>query len=414
MTRGATALALLALAACGGAPSTPADSSAELRAGIPAELPVLTVGEPLLQIGEFEGGGDQTLDMVTDVRPLDDGTLALVDQGAMHVRIFTEAGELVRTIGGEGDGPGEFRRPGVLLVRNDSLWVSDERDRTVSRFTMEGEFADQVAGPEFSGDERFPLNTVFHGRMWLDRVMDPQVRSSALRVSTELEYPLQRPGFRMARATAEGGLWVLEHLPTEDEDEPSLWMRVGPDASLDAFVELPARFDPMWMEGDEVWGVWMDEFEVNYLRRYLLVPTERSLPTPTWVAERTTIQPPTGEERDSALMLLKQASKNAAVMQEFWYADNFTYTLDLPAALAARDFAFPEGVEVQMLSGHSRGHKSIATFAGLDAICGVAYGNEFFSGVMPGAIICGNEDEPTWWDKDSKAAWGEGAKSKGR
>jgi len=193
-------------------------------------------------------------------------------------------------------------------------------------------------------------------------------------------------------------------------------MRVGPDASPEALVELPGNFDPMWMDEGDVWGVWTDEFDVHYVRRYVLEPTGRTSTTPAWVTERTTIEPPVGEARDSALRLLKQASKTAAVVQEIWYSEHFTYTRDFAAALAEPDIEFTEGAEAQVLAAHSRGHKIITTFAGLDAICGLAYGNEFFSGIATGAIICGNEDEPTWWDKegwDSKADHDPAAGTKG-
>ena len=397
-------LLVLVLAGCSG--------GGEDRVGVDSDdterssLPVLTLGKPLLEIGEFEGGGDQTLDFVTDVRPLPDGRLAVVDQGAYHVRVFDAQGALLRTIGRNGDGPGEFRRPGALMVRDDSLWVTDERDRTLSVFSLDGQYARQMTGPEFSGDERFPLNALFHGRFWLDRVMEPARRESALRVAASLEYPLQRPGFRMARSMADGSLWVLERVGTDDET--SLWMRTTEENGPDAMIEIPAAFDPMWVQGDEVLGVWSGEFEVNYIRRYPLQTTERSLPAPAWLAEAVTAEPPSGTVRDSLIAELKTSGKLAATAQEIYYAEHGSYTLDLASAMEEAEMVFPLGIGVEMLRAHSRGHQMIMTAPGLDGICGLAYGNESFSGVFGGAIVCGNEDGPTWWDKDTKGTASKG------
>jgi len=395
----------LALGACtGDVPQPGADDGLEIR----SMLPLFTVDEPLLEIGEFEGGGDQTLDLVTDVRPLPDGSVAVVDQGAAHVRVYGPGGSLRRTIGRRGDGPGEFRRPGVLLVRDDSLWVTDEYDRSVSRFTMAGDYADEVSGPEFSGDERFPLDALFEGRFWLDGVIAPERRAAAREIASRLDFPLQRPDFRMARATADGRLWVLERVARDGE--PSLWMRVGPEAEPEALVELPADFEPLWIDGDEVWGVRSDDFDVHYVRRHALVPSGRMESTPDWVAERSTTEPVAGEARDSAFARITRAMKLVATAQEIHYAEHYTYTFDVAAALDGAGMEIEEGVHVQMLDADGRGQRMILTADGLDAICGLAYGNTGFSGVIAGALICGNRDEPTWWDRGAKSK-GDGAET---
>lgn len=61
-------------------------------------------------------GGEDTLwfGSVTDVAVLPDGRFAVFDRMEKQILLFDAAGSLVRRIGREGDGPGEFRAPWAL------------------------------------------------------------------------------------------------------------------------------------------------------------------------------------------------------------------------------------------------------------------------------------------------------------
>jgi hypothetical protein len=56
------------------------------------------------------------------------------------VRVFNRNGELVRTIGRRGDGPGEMRHITSIGLRHDTLWISDSRLRRMSMFSLTGRF----------------------------------------------------------------------------------------------------------------------------------------------------------------------------------------------------------------------------------------------------------------------------------
>jgi len=80
----------------------------------------------VLRIGSVADEDDQLLHMVTDSRLLANGTIAVVNSGSQEVRFFGMEGELLATIGGRGEGPGEFMGPWVVFPgASDSTFVVD-------------------------------------------------------------------------------------------------------------------------------------------------------------------------------------------------------------------------------------------------------------------------------------------------
>ena len=97
--------------------------------------------EPILRIGSVEGDTAQLLYRVTDSRRLTDGRIAVVNSGTSQVRLYDAGGLLLQTIGGAGDGPGEFRSPWhVHPIAGDSLLVIDLY-REISIFDRDGIYA---------------------------------------------------------------------------------------------------------------------------------------------------------------------------------------------------------------------------------------------------------------------------------
>lgn len=70
-----------------------------------------------------------------DVAITDDGTVLVADRSPATIKVFDPAGRFVRTIGRDGDGPGEFRTP-QIAVRGDTLVVHDPRQRRASMFRI--------------------------------------------------------------------------------------------------------------------------------------------------------------------------------------------------------------------------------------------------------------------------------------
>ena len=88
--------------------------------------------EPALQIGELEEEGPYLFHSVRTALLLEDGGFLVADGGARELRYFDAGGEHVRTVGGQGGGPGEFMAMAVPhLLPGDSVIVPDLGRRSI-------------------------------------------------------------------------------------------------------------------------------------------------------------------------------------------------------------------------------------------------------------------------------------------
>lgn len=94
-----------------------------------------------LRIGSLDG--DQALSGVLDLDVGPDGNVYVAQAFTPHVAVFSSGGELLRTIGRSGGGPGEFDGwPARLGWVRDTLWVSDHS--TTKLFGADGHEARRV------------------------------------------------------------------------------------------------------------------------------------------------------------------------------------------------------------------------------------------------------------------------------
>ncbi len=68
-----------------------------------------------------------------------EGRIYVLDSGNHRVQIFGADGRLLNTFGAEGQGPGEFTRPGGLVIAGDRILVSDRENARISEFNLSGE-----------------------------------------------------------------------------------------------------------------------------------------------------------------------------------------------------------------------------------------------------------------------------------
>ena len=145
-------LALLLLAGCGG--------DAAVEAGMPLvrdsagiqivenAAPAWGEGEgwrlspaPVLQIGELEGAPAYQFDRIGSALRLADGRIVVANTGSQELRFYDASGAHLRSVGGEGGGPGEFEwLVWVEATPGDSLVAYDLRSRRLSVFSPTGEF----------------------------------------------------------------------------------------------------------------------------------------------------------------------------------------------------------------------------------------------------------------------------------
>jgi len=64
----------------------------------------------------------------------------VLDKGEFQVKVTDERGELHYRFGHQGEGPGEFQYPSAIGAVNGEIWVHDQIQSHVQRFTVEGEY----------------------------------------------------------------------------------------------------------------------------------------------------------------------------------------------------------------------------------------------------------------------------------
>ncbi|MFG1691429.1 6-bladed beta-propeller [Gemmatimonadota bacterium] len=92
-----------------------------------------------LTIGSIDDS-DQALTSVGSMAVDARGTMFLTQPRERVIRVFSSAGEFVRTVGRDGQGPGEFQSMGYLGWMADTLCIGDFLNQRVSLFGRDGSF----------------------------------------------------------------------------------------------------------------------------------------------------------------------------------------------------------------------------------------------------------------------------------
>lgn len=103
----------------------------------------LAVVEPCrLELGRVDSDPATTFDGIRGAHLLSGGRLVVFDGGSREVRYFDRTGAHLATVGGEGEGPGEFLEfTSVAPFGGDSLGVLDRRTRRITVLGGSGEIA---------------------------------------------------------------------------------------------------------------------------------------------------------------------------------------------------------------------------------------------------------------------------------
>ena len=96
---------------------------------------------PTVTIGAADGSVDELLHNVYAALRTSDGSYVVANAGSFELRRFDAEGSYRRSIGREGDGPGEFRFPRYLAsLPGDSVLAFDRSNQRISLFDPEGGF----------------------------------------------------------------------------------------------------------------------------------------------------------------------------------------------------------------------------------------------------------------------------------
>ncbi len=139
-----------AMAGCGTQPEPEfADWVLPVPDGVPIKEYVRTSLEDRTEVAfelveDLVIGGDSGDPNMAFYRPIavvaaDNGNIFVVESGARRVQMFSPEGEFLKTLGKEGQGPGEFQRPMQATIAGDRLVVFDGLGRRLSIWTDDGE-----------------------------------------------------------------------------------------------------------------------------------------------------------------------------------------------------------------------------------------------------------------------------------
>ena len=104
------------------------------------KTPVLEFKEDL-SLGGPEAQGDYAFGQIRTFIVDDAGSIYVLDQQASHVKVFDKAGKYLRTIGRQGQGPGELENPMTLSFNRTSGELAvHQSSRRMSYFKTDGTF----------------------------------------------------------------------------------------------------------------------------------------------------------------------------------------------------------------------------------------------------------------------------------
>jgi len=131
----ALAVACALVASCGSERPARSASGSELPAGAPAAVD----SSARLAVGVVRGDTAREFHDVVDPFLLPDGRLVVPDAGSGTIRVFGPGGELVASLGGPGEGPGEFGRLNAAWARGDTIEAFDADLGRITLFPPGGE-----------------------------------------------------------------------------------------------------------------------------------------------------------------------------------------------------------------------------------------------------------------------------------
>ncbi len=124
---------------------------AGLSVGCRSQEPSIAGWDQATWVTEPEYRFGNTPEGVYFTRPyarVDPGRNRVLVLDGMEVSAWTSTGQLLFVVGGEGDGPGEFRRPGLLFVHDDGgFTVPDQFGSRMTHFAADGDLVEAELGP---------------------------------------------------------------------------------------------------------------------------------------------------------------------------------------------------------------------------------------------------------------------------
>jgi hypothetical protein len=292
------------------------------------------------------------------------------------------------SVGGRGEGPGEFRFPGHLSRSvGDTLHVLDLSSDRESIFAPDGSFVRVEPAPWSVRDantttptsDPFPMNDWVYGWNWITSPLPRSERGGVVAALASMPPADTAGAVRRVVVTDDGLLWTT---PTSGEpDSPISWSIYHPEGRLVATLETPAKFKPFEIGSDYILGVQRDALNVEFVTRHALVRGVGDTTGPGLAALRgkgPAVYPVIPEE---AFEEVRLAQRTLATMQEIYYSNNYGYTARLDSVEATRlryrngalD-PIPEQLRTAIVVADERGWVGIFMHRPSGAVCAVGTG----------------------------------------
>lgn len=159
-----------------------------------------------------------------------DGSAYVTGAGDVAIHVLAPNGDYRGAVGREGDGPGEFRMPPSIGIRNDTLWAIDMAQGSVNYFTLAGRSAGARRVPSISsarGLAMMPIALLDDGGMLLlESAMSGEV------IELESEGPFER---EVALLSGEVGRVV----DVVKLDAATLWLQFALPGGMEAAMPQP-------------------------------------------------------------------------------------------------------------------------------------------------------------------------------
>ena len=187
----------------------------------------LTLNEPSLSVGDVEGADPYLFSGISGIARLSDGSIAVGEARAGEIRVFDRSGNFLHSMGGRGEGPGEFQfLYWFRVLQRDTILAWDGQLRRITLFTRAGEVVGTSAPMVPTNAVDWSAETIFPDRSLLIRPVkrDAARRGATMLVDTALYVrwdpaapsetrEIVRLPVRSVYVDSEGAYWLVGFMP---------------------------------------------------------------------------------------------------------------------------------------------------------------------------------------------------------
>ncbi len=203
----------------------------------PLDKPMTVTLEEQWRVGGESEEQGEFFGLITDIGVHPSGDVYLVDRQLSEVKVFSKSGEYLRTIGREGEGPGEFRRPGDLFFDPEgNLGVVQTQPSRVVMFKPDGTPADPFNLPsaEDGGFSMLQGVTYRGGSLVLQGGNFRMAEGTVDRTNALVR--IDRQGKQLARFSEMTSTSSMARMVIKEDEFGTLWT-VGPQGDVYATLD---------------------------------------------------------------------------------------------------------------------------------------------------------------------------------